>query len=111
MPVDSRKHCSSDHCLRPTHRVERLLPEALTKQQARPGGYEGKEVSEMLYTLEKRHEFGGGTMSTYYGLFKYEKRYANGILANGKLVRRFTKRADGLKYCDRYGIKLEEESE
>lgn len=49
-------------------------------------------------------------MGTYYGLFKYEKRYANGILANGKLVRRFAKRTDGLKYCGRYGITLEEES-
>lgn len=64
----------------------------------------------MICTLEKRHEFGGGTMSTYYGLFKYEKRYANGSLAKGKLVRRFNTRKDGLKYCDRYGITLEEET-
>ena len=62
----------------------------------------------MIYTLEKRHEFGGGTMSTYYGLFKYEKRYANGTLANGTLVRRCNKKADGLKYCGRYNITLEE---
>ena len=62
----------------------------------------------MIYTLEKRHEFGGGEMSTYYGLFKYEKRYANGILANGTLVRRFAKKAEGLKYCGRYNITLEE---
>lgn len=62
----------------------------------------------MIYTLEKRHEFGGGTMSTYYGLFKYEKQYTNGVLANGTLVRRFNKKADGLKYCDRYKIVLKE---
>lgn len=58
----------------------------------------------MIYTLEKRHEFGGGTMSTYYGLFKYEKRYANGALTNGVLVKRFSEKKDALKYCDRYNI-------
>lgn len=62
----------------------------------------------MIYTLEKRHELGGGTMSTYYGLFKYEKRYANGILTNGTLVKRFHKKTDGLKYCGKYNIKTEE---
>lgn len=63
----------------------------------------------MVYTIEKRHEFGGGEMSTYYGLFKYEKRYANGILTNGTLVRRFAKKDAALKYCGRYGIKTESE--
>lgn len=58
----------------------------------------------MIYTFEKRHEFGGGVMSTYYGLFKYEKRYANGILANGTLVKRFNKKTDCLKYCDKYNL-------
>ena len=63
----------------------------------------------MIYTLEKRHEFGGGEMTTFYGLYKYEKRYANGTLANGVLVRRFKKKAEGLKYCVRYNIVLEED--
>lgn len=62
----------------------------------------------MIYTLERRHEFGGGTMETYYGLFCYERRCASGALVNGKLVRRFKRKIDGTKYCDRYGIKLEE---
>lgn len=62
----------------------------------------------MIYTLEKRHEFGGGQMSTYYGLFKYERRYANGVLANGTLVKRFTKKVEGLKHCRNNNIKLEE---
>lgn len=62
----------------------------------------------MIYTLEKRHEFGAGQMSTYYGLFKYERRYANGVLANGTLVRRFAKKADCLKHCRSNNIKLEE---
>lgn len=66
------------------------------------------EKKQMIYTLEKRHEFGGGTMSTYWGLFKYEKRYANGTLANGTLVKRFDKKADGSKYCIKHNIALEE---
>ena len=58
----------------------------------------------MIFTLEKRHEFGGGQMTTYYGLFEYAKRYDNGLLANGKLVKRFDRKADGMKYCGRHGI-------
>lgn len=62
----------------------------------------------MIYTLEKLHEFGGGQISTYYGLFKYERRYANGALANGTLIRRFIKKTEGLKHCRDNNIKLEE---
>lgn len=61
----------------------------------------------MIYTIEKRHEFGNGTMSTYYGLFKHEKRYANGILTSETLVKRFATKNAALKYCGRYGIKTE----
>lgn len=67
-------------------------------------------TKDEFFKMEIRHEFGGGTMSTYYGLFKYEKRYANGTLANGKLVKRFNKKPVGLKYCNRYGITLAEEN-
>lgn len=63
----------------------------------------------MIYTLEKRHEFGGGQMSTYYGLFKYEKRIGvSGILTNGKLLRRFKTKNEGLKYCGKHNVALEE---
>lgn len=58
----------------------------------------------MIFTLEKRHEFGNGEMTTYYGLFEYAKRYDNGLLANGKLVKRFNGKADGMKYCRSHGI-------
>ena len=58
----------------------------------------------MIITLEKLHEFGSGTMTSYYGLFKYAKRYDNGLLANGKLIKRFDRKADGMKYCRRQGI-------
>lgn len=62
----------------------------------------------MIYTLEKRCEFGYGTMTTYYGLFKHEKRYANGILTPETLVRRFATKEKGLLYCGRYNISLED---
>lgn len=62
----------------------------------------------MIYTLEKRCEFGYGTMSAYWGLFKHERRYANGILTPETLVRRFATKEKGLRYCGRYNITLED---
>lgn len=62
----------------------------------------------MIYTLEKRYEFGYGTMTTFYGLFKHEKRYSNDVLTPGTLVKRFTTKDKGLRYCGRYNIALEE---
>lgn len=63
----------------------------------------------MIYTLEKRHEFGFGEMTTYYELIKYERRIGvSGILTNGKTVRKFKTKKDGLKYCGKYNISVEE---
>ena len=58
----------------------------------------------MIITLEKRYEFGSGTMTSYYGLFEYTRRHDNGLPANGKLIKRFDRKADGMKYCRRQGI-------
>ena len=41
----------------------------------------------MIYTLEKRHEFGNGTMTTHWEVRCYTHKTAIGVLANGKTLK------------------------
>lgn len=61
----------------------------------------------MIYTLEKRHVFGGGTMETHYEVISYTHRTPIGVLANGKTLKQGTK-AQCEKYCRTKNIKLTE---
>ena len=61
----------------------------------------------MIYTLEKRHEFGNGTMATHWEVREYTHRTAIGILANGKTLKEGTK-AQCEKYIRTKSIKIEE---
>lgn len=72
----------------------------------------------MIYTIQKRHEFGGGTMTTHYEVMSYTHRTQLGILVGEKTLKKGTKkqcekycrtkgivlgapdRADGAEYCD-----------
>lgn len=45
----------------------------------------------MIYTIEKRHEFGGGTMSTHYEVRSYTHITPIGIFAGGKTLKSGTK--------------------
>ena len=45
----------------------------------------------MIYTLEKRHEFGSGTMTTHYEVRSYTHRTPIGVLANGTTLKFGTK--------------------
>lgn len=56
------------------------------------------ESRKMIYTLEKRHEFGGGTMTTHWEVRSYTHRTAIGILAGGQTLKAGTKR-ECEKYC------------
>lgn len=51
----------------------------------------------MIYTIEKRHSFGDGTMETYYEVREYTHRTPIGVLANGKTLKTGTK-----KQCEKY---------
>lgn len=51
----------------------------------------------MIYTIEKRHEFGNGTMSTHYEVRSYTHRTAIGVLAGGKTLKAGTK-----AQCEKY---------
>lgn len=42
----------------------------------------------MIYTLEKRHEFGSGTMSTHYEVRSYSHKTPIGVYANGKTLKK-----------------------
>jgi hypothetical protein len=52
----------------------------------------------MIYTLEKRHEFGYGTMTTHYEVRSYSHRSSIGALVNGKTLKKGTK-SQCEKYC------------
>ena len=56
----------------------------------------------MIYTMEKRHLFGGGTMSTHYEVRSYTHITPIGIYANGKTLKSGTK-----KQCEKF-CKLKE---
>lgn len=52
----------------------------------------------MIYTLEKRHEFGNGTMTTHWEVISYTHKSPIGVLVNGKTLKKGTK-AQCEKYC------------
>ena len=60
----------------------------------------------MIYTLEKRHELGGGTMTTHWEVRSYTHKTPIGILANGKTLKEGTK-AECKKYCKTQNIIVE----
>ena len=62
-----------------------------------------------IYTLEKRHEFGGGVMETHYEVREYTHRSVTGVLMNGRTLKQGTK-SQCYKYCRMKNIKPEEES-
>lgn len=61
----------------------------------------------MFYTLEKRHEFGNGTMKTHYEVRSYTHITRIGAYAGGKTLKK-----GSLKQCEKYcrikGIELKE---
>lgn len=61
----------------------------------------------MIYTLEKRHEFGGGTMTTHWEVRSYTHKSAIGILMNGKTLKSGTKAQCNI-YIRKKGIHTEE---
>lgn len=51
----------------------------------------------MIYKLEKRHSFGGGTMSTHWEVRSYSGISPIGVLLNGKTLKKGT-----LTQCENY---------
>lgn len=62
----------------------------------------------MIYTIERRCEFGGGTMQAHYEVRRYERRTKIGILVDGKTLKKTKTKADAKDYCGRKGIAYEE---
>lgn len=60
----------------------------------------------MIYTIEKRHEFGGGTMETHWEVRSYTHVTPIGIYAGGKTLKSGTKQQCG-KFCRIKGIAAE----
>ena len=60
----------------------------------------------MIYTLQKRHEFDCGIMYTHYEVMSYTHRTELGILVNGKVLKKGTKK-ECEKYIARKSIEIE----
>lgn len=57
----------------------------------------------MIYTIEKRHEFGSGIMYTHYEVISYTHITPIGIYAGAKTLKKGTL-AQCKKYCRNKGI-------
>ena len=62
----------------------------------------------MLYTIEKRSAFGGGSIETHYEVRSYERETAIGVLVGGKTLKVAKTKAEAKNYCGRKGIPYEE---
>lgn len=60
----------------------------------------------MIYTIEKRHEFGNGTMETHWEIRSYTHITPIGIYAGGKTLKKGTKQQCE-KFCRIEGITKE----
>lgn len=62
----------------------------------------------MIYTIERRSEFGGGTMESHYEVRQYKRRTPIGVLVGGKTLKKTKKKQEAEQYCSRRGYKIEE---
>lgn len=58
----------------------------------------------MIYTIEKRSEFGNGTVETHYEVRSYERRTKIGVLTGGKTLKKTKTKAAAKDYCGINGI-------
>ena len=61
----------------------------------------------MLYTIQKRHEFGCGTMTTHYEVISYTGISPIGIWLNEKTLKKGTKK-ECEKYCAKKKLEITE---
>ena len=63
-----------------------------------------KGVADMIYTIEKRHAFGYGTMSTHYEVIGYQGRYKNGVLFGSDTIKVTKTKREAKEYCKQHKI-------
>lgn len=68
------------------------------------GGGERK----VIYTVERRCEFGGGSMESHYEARSYERRTPTGVLVGGKLLKKCKTKQQARDYFARKGVEYEE---
>ena len=61
----------------------------------------------MIYTIERRSVFDGGTMESHYEVRQYERRTAIGVLVGGKTLKVCKTKTQAKDYCGRKGINYE----
>lgn len=62
-----------------------------------------RRFKKMIFTLERRTESGGGTVSTHYEVRSYSHISPIGVLMNGKTLKKGSK-AQCEKYCRLKGL-------
>lgn len=62
----------------------------------------------MIYTIEKRHEFGYGSMETHYELISHTHITKIGVYANPQTVERFKTKKAAREYCKKNNIEYTE---
>ncbi len=65
-----------------------------------------KGVADMIYTIEKRHAFGYGTMSTHYEVIGYQGRYKNGVLYGSDTIKVTKTKREAEEYCKQHKISI-----
>ena len=63
----------------------------------------------VIYTIERRSEFGGGTMESHYEVRQYERRTPIGVLIGGKMLKKAKKKQEAEQYCARRGFSVDAE--
>ena len=62
----------------------------------------------MIYTIEKRSAFGGGTMDSWWEVRSYDCRTAIGVLVGGKCLKGAKKISEARDYCAKRKLSYEE---
>lgn len=62
----------------------------------------------MIYTIEKRCEFGAGTMESHYEVRSYERRSPIGVLVGGKTLKKTKTKSQAMDYCGKKGLSVDD---
>lgn len=62
----------------------------------------------MIYTIERRTAFSGGSMESWYECRSYERRTAIGVLVGAKILKKAKKKSECRNYFGKKGITYEE---
>lgn len=63
----------------------------------------------MIYKIQKRTIFGGGSMESYYEVMSYERRTQIGILVGGQVLYSCKTKREAIQFCRENNIEINNE--